>query len=84
MNNLKDKINTDPVDEVGIQGDSDVFPKTLYVIEFGIDTDNRAVALLVQRLRGKRSDGGAELLVKAHPLKEKVGRTLSVLKKFCS
>ena len=54
-----------------------VFPPTYIVIQFSRHIKTAALVWLVNKIRGKRSDGGAELLVRRQPRQEgKVGSTL--------
>ena len=47
-----------------------VFPPTYVVLQFSRRAKTEALAWLVDKVRGKRRDGGAELLVRRQPHQE--------------
>jgi len=47
-----------------------VFPPTYLVLQFSRRTKTEALVWLVDKIRGKRRNGGAELLVRRHPPQE--------------
>lgn len=51
------------------QLDTDIF-ETYLVIAFGNNCNNKALHWIVDKIRGKRSHGGAELLIRMEPQSE--------------
>lgn len=55
-----------------------VFPPTYVVLQFSRRTKTEALVWLVDKIRGKRRDGGAELLIRRQPHQEGEVRSTSV------
>lgn len=57
-----------------------VFPQSYIIIKFAPKTKDKTLAWFIRKIKGKRQDGGAELLVRRQPYKEKeVFNTLLVI-----
>lgn len=46
------------------------FPQTYIIIKFSAKANEKAIAWFISKIRGKRQDGGAELLIRRQPYKE--------------
>lgn len=66
----KQNLTGDLSDDHGEVDDAPTIPQTYIVIELSTEINGTALKWLVEKIRGKRRDGGAELVIFKQPFDE--------------
>lgn len=61
---------TSPDDNSSSDESPTVFPQTYIVLKFSHKANEKALAWFISKIRGKRSEGGAELSIRRQPYRE--------------